>query len=131
MKKILFISLTIISAAMAACSKHRGDIEDTTPRATIQFMNPTDGAVYNANDSVSIRAFAVSTATIHGYDIIIRKADDTTKLYFAHIHDHNDTIQVSKQWKPTVNNTSLQAELVLYLDHDGHTGHKKVNFRIQ
>jgi hypothetical protein len=73
----------------------------------------------------------VSSATIHGYDIVIRKTGDTGKLYFKRVHDHNDTLHISTKWKPDVTNTDLQAEVILYLDHDGHTGNKKVTFRIQ
>lgn len=131
MKKIFLIVNTLIVFSISACTKHKDDVEDTTPKASIQFYNPTQNAVYKSTDSVAIEAKAISTATIHGYDIVIRKAEDTSRLYFKHIHDHNDTLNVASKWSPTVANTSLQVEIVLYLDHDGHTGSKKVNFRVQ
>ena len=129
--KTTIVLAFIIMISMAACTKHANDIEDTSPKSTIQISQPTAGAIFNSSDSISIQAAAVSTATIHGYDIIIRKADDTTKLYFKHIHDHNATLDINHKWKPEISNTALQMELVLYLDHDGHTGNKKVNFRVQ
>ena len=130
MKRTLLMAF-IVTSLMTACTKHVDDIEDTTPKATIQISQPTAGAVFNSQDSISIQATAIATATIHGYDIIIRKAEDSTKLYFKHIHDHNDTLNINHRWKPAISNTSLQMELVLYLDHDGNTGNKKVNFRVQ
>jgi len=130
MKRTILMAF-IITISIAACTKRASDIEDTSPKATIQILQPTAGAIFNSNDSISIQATAVSTATIHGYDIIIRRAEDTAKLYFKHIHDHNDTLAINHKWKPAISNTSLQLELVLYLDHDGNTGNKKVNFRVQ
>ena len=127
--KIVMAFLIILS--MVACAKHANDIEDNTPKATIQILNPTAGTVFSSNDSISIQATAVATATIHGYDIIIRKAEDSAKLYFKHIHDHNDTLAINHKWKPDASNTALQMELVLYLDHDGHTANKKVSFRVE
>ena|SRR5688572_16295618 len=129
--KTTILMAFVITISIAACTKHANDLEDTRPKATIQVLNPTAGAVFNSNDSISIQATAVATATVHGYDIIFRKAEDTTKLYFKHIHDHNDTLAINHKWKPGISNTSLQMELVLYLDHDGNTANKKVNFSVQ
>ena len=129
--KTTILTAFIITISIAACTKHANDIEDNTPKATIQILNPTAGTVFSSNDSISIQATAVATATIHGYDIIIRKAEDSAKLYFKHIHDHNDTLAINHKFKPDASNTALQMELVLYLDHDGHTANKKVNFRVQ
>ena len=68
----------------------------------------------------------------NGYDIIIRKLNDTTKLYFKNVHDHNDTLSINQKWKNTITTqTNMEAEIVLYLDHDGHTGSKKAFFKIQ
>ena len=129
--KTTIVMAFIITILMAACTKHVNDIEDTVPKATIQVLQPTAGAVFNSNHSISIQATAVATATIHGYDIIIRKAEDSAKLYFKHIHDHNDTLAINHKFKPDASNTALQMELVLYLDHDGHTANKKVSFRVE
>lgn len=131
MKKLFSIYASVLLVSLIACSKHKDDIEDTVPKATIQFFQPTQGAVYSSSDSVSIQATAIAAATIHGYDIIVRKAEDTAKLYFKHVHDHNDTLHINRKWKPEISNASLQVELVLYLDHDGNTGNKKVNFQVQ
>jgi hypothetical protein len=68
---------------------------------------------------------------IHGYDIIIRKGEDTSQIYFRHVHDHKNVLEISHKWKAERGNANLQVELVLYLDHDGHTGNKKVGFRVQ
>lgn len=129
MKKIIFF--LAIPAFITACAKHNDDVEDATPQATIVFGSPAQGAVYNFGDSVLIRGTAVSTATVHGYDLIIRKAPDTAKLYFTHFHDHNDTLLINTKWKADVSGAALQAEVILYLDHDGHTASRKVGFEVK
>lgn len=131
MKKLLSIVTTFLFLAVLSCTKHKDDIEDTAPTATVQFFEPTMGSTFKMGDSVSIQALAVSAATIHGYDLVIRKAKDTTKLYFKHVHDHNDTIQVNRKWKADISNATLEAELVFYLDHDGHIATKKAGFQVQ
>ncbi|MDB5208278.1 MAG: hypothetical protein JWR72_3353 [Flavisolibacter sp.] len=131
MKKIFFISSSFITLIALSCTKHANDLEETMPRATIQILSPLAGAVYNSGDSVNIKAVAISTASIHGYDLIIRRANDTAQLYFNHVHEHNDTLQIDTRWKAAISNVSLEAEIVLYLDHDGHTGMKKTNFKVK
>ena len=131
MKQILsFLLLT--GLFFTACTKHKDDVEDTSPKANIQFESPTQGGFYQSGDSIIIKGNASYTSTLHGYDLIIRKITDTTKLYFQHFHDHKAAVQINTKWKAeNISNTNLQAELVLYLDHEGHTDSKKVGFSIR
>lgn len=130
MKKI--VSAIILSAfLLAACTKHNDDLEDLSPKATIQFESPTAGAFYNLGDSVLIKGTASYTSTIHGYDLIVRKASDTATLFFVHVHEHKADLQINTKWKADVSNANLQAEVVLYLDHDGHTDSRKVGFSVR
>ena len=115
----------------SSCAKHQGDVEENIPVATIRFANPVQGAVYLASDSVLIQGTAISTATIHGYDLIIKRADDTASLYRQKIHDHNDTLLIARKWKPQSElSGQMEASVILYLDHEGHTKIQKVGFAI-
>ena len=126
------ISTSILSVILfTACTKHSEDVEDRSPKADIQFESPTTGAFYNSGDSVLIKGTASYTSTIHGYDLIIRKASDTATLFFAHVHDHKADLQINTKWKADVSRTNLQAEVVLYLDHEGHTDSRKVGFSVR
>jgi hypothetical protein len=131
---------TIISAmifipaacSLLSCSKHNGDIEENIPSASIMVANPVANAVYNNNDSVNIQAVAISSAVIHGYDVTIKRPNDTTVLFFNHVHDHNDTLYISQKWKNTTNEVAdFEAQVSLDLDHEGHTSTKKVRFKMQ
>jgi hypothetical protein len=134
MRKIFLSPMlfAIILTAVVSCTKHQDDVRENIPLHTINFTSPTLTATYRSADSIAIRATAISTATIHGYDIIVRKLNDTTKLYFKNVHDHNDTLSINQKWKNNITTqTNMEAEIVLYLDHEGHTGSKKASFRIQ
>ena len=128
--KFYFSFISII--VLLSCTKHRDDVEERIPVATINFSSPTALSIYKFGDSVSIEGIAISTTTVHGYDVIVKKANDTTKLFFQHGHDHNDTLFINKKWKNTITTpTDLEAQIILYLDHDGHTGTKKARFKVQ
>jgi hypothetical protein len=127
---ILFFIITLV--LLISCTKHKGDIEENLPVAIINFESPTLSSVYSNGDSVTIKGTAISTATMHGYDIIIRKVNDTTTVFFKHIHDHNDTLSINQKWKNNVSvAATMEAQVVLYLDHEGHTGTKKAYFKVQ
>ena len=133
MKLIFFFIFSFISiVTLPSCTKHRDDFEERIPVAIINFDSPTASSIYNNGDSVLIKANAVSTETVHGYDVIIKKVNDTTKLFFLHVHDHNDTLLINKKWKNTLTGpANMEAQIILYLDHDGHTGTKKAAFKVQ
>jgi hypothetical protein len=127
---ILFFFIALV--LLISCTKHKGDIEENLPVATINFESPTLSSVYSNGDSVTIKGTAISTATVHGYDIIIRKVNDTTTLFFKHVHDHNDTLFINQKWKNNMSvEATMEAQVILYLDHEGHTGTKKAYFKVQ
>ena len=130
MKYLLISILTL--ATIYSCSKHKGDIEEYIPTAGIVFSNPVPNTVYHPGDTVFIKGTAISTAVIHGYDIAIRKVNDTTTLFFINKHDHNDTLQINQSWKnELVQPASLEATVTLYLDHEHHTYTRKLGFRVE
>ena len=120
-----------LSLLLSSCAKHQGDVEENIPAATIHFTSPVQGTVYLAGDSVVIKGIAISTATIHGYDLVIKRANDTASLYRQKIHDHNDTLLIARKWKPQSELSGhLEASVILYLDHEEHTKMQKVGFAI-
>lgn len=128
-KHIAFFLCAIL--LLTACTKHNDDVEDTSPTANLQFESPVIGAMYNSGDSILIKGSATFTSAMHGYDVIIRKTGDTSKLFFQHFHDHGAALQFKTKWKADIGNASLQAEVVLYLDHAGNTGTQKVGFSVK
>jgi hypothetical protein len=134
-KTFAILSLhTLLLTAFFSCTKHAGDVvEEAVPSATFAFSSPTAGAVYQSGDSVLIQGIAISTETIHGYEIDIKNGTDTSVVYFSeHVHDHNDTIVINKKWKNTLPAaTNLRVDVTLHLDHDGHTLRKAVGFSTQ
>lgn len=132
MKNIFSVLVILSSLMVASCTKHRDDVPQNIPDYTINFSSPTISSIYQNGDSVTIQAVGISSETVHGYDIIIKKPNDTTKIFFQHVHDHNDTLYINQKWKNTFTvATNLEAQVILYLDHDGHTGTKKAGFRVE
>ena len=134
-RSIIFISL--IALISVAC-KHEPFDEDNDqgsqeiPASTLTITNPPPNTVFGISETVNIRARAVSTADIHGYDLVIRQAGVTTPVLFEHIHDHNDTVLIDYNWKVTTPaGSSLDAEVTIYLDHQGNTKSARVPFRVQ
>jgi hypothetical protein len=128
--------IAVLCLLFVSCDKNDSEPEapEALPLATIKFSSPSPNTVYNNGDSIAITATAISTESIHGYDLAIRNAGDTTSsLYFIHIHDHNDTIYINEKWKSAVASlpANLNAEIVIYVDHNGHTQKEKVGFRVQ
>jgi hypothetical protein len=130
MKSIFLMALS--GFILLSCTKHKGDYEASIPVASIVFATPTEGSNYHLADSIPIQARCISTGTIHGCDVTIRKAGDTTVYFSSHIHDHNDTLNIRQVWKNTFSeSTSLEVRITLFLDHEGHTLTKKTGFRVQ
>jgi hypothetical protein len=120
---------------LAACGKHASDIEvpeDVLPTATLELSQPSANGVYRNGDTVRFTGRAISTASIHGYDVYIRKANDTTEIFYNHIHDHNDTINIDTYWiNDRATALDLEGTIMLYLDHDGHVLKKTIPFKTQ
>ncbi len=106
-------------------------MDEQTPTATLTFSNPTEGAVYHTGDSVLIQAQATAAGEMHGYEVSIRNAGDTSQVYFLqHVHTHGNTIVINQGWKDTLATTThLEVAVLLTLDHDGHTSYKSVHVK--
>ncbi|HUQ97314.1 MAG TPA: hypothetical protein VM010_06590 [Chitinophagaceae bacterium] len=120
----------LIVMVLVACSKHAGDVEAPVATALLTHTSPTEGAAYKTGDSVWIKGLAIAPHEIHGYELSIRSATDTSVVYYSeHIHDHNDTITINQKWKNTLATPAhLQAGVTLILDHDGNTATKTAAF---
>jgi hypothetical protein len=131
----LWLKLGVVPVVMMGCmhSKIQPADDDIIPVVTISVFSPTEGSVLSINDSVSIKAQAISNAPLHGYDLIIKQANDTTTYLFTHLHDHEgDTINIDQKWKGSLQGpANLEAVLTVYLDHELHTKSGKVQFRIE
>ena len=132
-----FLSCFAVSSlllSLSACSKHAGDVAPApeSAGAVLTVAYPTVNAVYRNGDTVRVIAQAIAPNTIHGYEVGIYPASDSTQLYYTHVHDHNDTLRIDQYW---VNDRtaaqSLEARITLTLDHEGHQLVRRIPFRVQ
>jgi len=130
-KRFIAIGCLISATTFFACTKHDGDVEEPIPTATLTFSNPTAGAAYHTGDSVLIQGLAAASAEMHGYEVSVKNAADTSVVYFSQeVHEHSDTLLINQGWKDTLTTaTNLQVEVTLILDHDGHTSTKSVGIK--
>jgi len=130
--RINLLVLIFATVVVASCKKHVTEDDHHIPVATIEIISPAAGANYHRGDNVMIQARAVSTEQLHGYDIFISKANDTTTYFFEHIHDHNDTVMINAVWLASITAPAdLEANITIYLDHELHTAKKKVAFKVE
>jgi hypothetical protein len=127
-----YSSLLIVLAGtiLTACTKHKGDIADHVPVASLAIVKPVEGSVFSVGDTVVITGTAISDENIHGYDVIVKKANDTATYFSVHIHDHNDTLVINQKWKVSVSKSALEALITVVLDHDGHALTRRAGFGV-
>jgi hypothetical protein len=134
MQKVVptLICLTLI---LINCTQRHDDllqVREAIPTASLTIISPRQDINYTKGDSISVKALAISTDELHGYDIGIYDAGTGVNLYYTHIHDHRDTLLIDEKWKSELGSPSaLAAEVTIYLDHEGHTKKERVNFTIQ
>ena len=125
----------ILIACFTACTQRHSDlleVHETIPVATISFQAPKADSTYTKGDSINIRATAISTENLHGYDLALYDANTGANLYFIHIHDHNDTIQINEKWKSELSSPpNIVTEVTVYLDHLNHTKKERVGFKLR
>ncbi len=116
---------------LPGCEKHKDDIKEHIPNASLVVYSPAENSEILAGDRIHIFAKAISEETIHGYDISIKKLNDTLTYYSSHVHDHNDTLIIDQKWKDTISSpVMVEAIISLVLDHDNHLLVKRVPFKI-
>ncbi|RYZ24553.1 MAG: hypothetical protein EOO16_00170 [Chitinophagaceae bacterium] len=127
------IGFALLLFSIGACTKHAGDLlaPDEPAQAVLNVAQPTAGGEYRPGDTVRIVAEAIAPATIHGYDVAIVPVNDSTRLFYAQVHQHNDTLQISHFW---VNDQAaakeLEVRITLTLDHEGNTLVRRIPFRV-
>src|SRR5688572_24358752 len=132
MKFNLTLLFTLLVIGFSACEKHRFDKIPVTEPYILYFDSPLKDATFSTGDSIKISGMAIYKQSIHGYDIKLREVNDTSLLYFTHIHDHNDTLHINHTWKNNLTGSrNIEAEIIIYLDHDGNIGSKKTSFYLQ
>jgi hypothetical protein len=121
--------LTVLFTAVS-CTKHAGEKEEAAASASLNITFPTTNQVISQQDSIRISASAIAVTVMHGYDLYLTKRSDTVKLVTVSVHDHNDTLLIDKKLAPQPAG-NYDAHILLKLDHDGNTLHKKVSFSTQ
>ncbi|RYD95204.1 MAG: hypothetical protein EOP50_08355 [Sphingobacteriales bacterium] len=126
MKHISCITILLLSAA---CSKHSGDTTEQPADVRFDNVTPVINSHYAPGDTVWLQARAISATVLHAYEVSVQRAGDTAHLFFADVHDHNDTLDINQYW---VNDqpagTALRATFSVVLNHEGDRAEQVVPF---
>ena len=99
---------------------------------TVTIASPDINTVYSLHDSILVKGTAISAHTLHGYNVVIKSATDTTVYFSQHVHDHNDTLVLNHKWKGAfTKGEDLEAQVSFVLDHNGNTFTKTVPFKVR
>jgi hypothetical protein len=125
--------LTSLLTTLLGCTKDSADEEEPIVTATITINSPGEGAVFHNGDSIIVEGTAVGTGVLHGYEISIRKANESSNpYYFQHIHNHSSTIQFREGWKNNLTApTNLEVVVDVIVDHEGNKNSKKFGIRVE
>ena len=129
MKFSLFILLFTAAIFFSACSRDNEEI--FLPVAEITMYAPLSNAIIHPGDTIYIDALATSSASLHGYELAIRKPGGSN-LYFQHYHDHNDTLIIKDKWKNTLSPPGeLELWISVILDHEDHGKNKVIPLEVR
>lgn len=128
MNRLFYYSSLLVFTILISCSRHPGDGGEKAS-VSIQFLSPGAGAMFQNGDSILVEANIQGTSTLHGYEVWIRKANDTTTYFYQHVHDHSQSIMARHIWKNTINGpANMEVIITVPLDHDGNTATKRAGF---
>lgn len=128
--KSLFAAFVIICSFLTvACKDDHDHEEDPQPTATITFTSPSTNSAFNGGQTITVAGKIEAAQQIHGYKIIIRNLTTNSETVIKDAHDHNTAVDFTADWTNNVTTHSdMEAEVVVTLDHDGHTASQKVSF---
>jgi len=96
-KYALLLLCIVCTTTFFACTKHSDDVDEPIPTATLTIARPTEGAVYHTGDSVLVQALATANGEMHGYEVAIRNASDTSVVYFSkHVHEDGNSLLIDQ-----------------------------------
>jgi hypothetical protein len=129
MKFYFLVIFSILVILFSGCSRDNEEI--FLPVAEITMYAPLPNAIIYPGDTVFIDALATSSASLHGYELAIRKSG-ASNLYFQHYHDHTDTLRIKDKWKNTLTQTGeLELWISVILDHEDHRKNKIIPLEVR
>jgi len=94
---------------------------DTATNITLNWAQPAEGSTVKKGDTLRIEGTATHTSEMHGYEVVISKASDTTvAIHTGDGHVHGTTIVISEKWKNDLpDTTKLMVKLTVAKSHSG------------
>lgn len=132
MKPFFIITILVSSISLTACKKDKSpatddSIEEDHPTAVITITSPHENDTIQGNFVVT--GTIVGTGNLHGYQVTVTNALNDSIIYQNDIDDHVADFTINQSvTNPYTTYTPVKLEVVVALDHDGHTATKTVHF---
>jgi len=132
MKKLHALSLIVLSTIFVACENENDEPAPAQEKTTVAFLSPTEGGVYNENDTLWIQVNLKSQEDLHDFSFEIKNLTNGTTDFSYSGHTHGNEINSKLPYIPIVNADSDMELWVRNKDHDGVLiVEKKVSFKVK
>jgi hypothetical protein len=124
MKIYILAIYVLIIFVFSFCKKdhdHEDHNHDTEKKISMNWAQPAEGSRVKFGDTLRIEGIATHSSEMHGYEVAIYKASDTsTVLYPASEHTHGTELKISKKWVCGLSDsTKLLVKLTVAKSHSG------------
>lgn len=127
MKKLLYISLLTISAAVVSCKKEDQTEEEYEPAAVPTFTidTPIENQSFAYGDTIKITGTITSETDMHGYNVRLIDLSTNMNLVDKVYHEHGNSFTFSESKKITVSDTTQMTIIIdAAIDHEGNIATK-------
>lgn len=127
MKKIQFLILVLI--LLVGCKKETPIKEVKEP--IFSWESPSDNQIFNAGDTLFIRAIITAEDELHGYEVKLKNESNQQLPINQGYHVHGTTISVNEQHIFSGNTASnFEIEISAAIDHSGtnRTWKRKISY---
>lgn len=130
MKYNYLLALAIL-ALLASCQRS-DDVAPDAANVTITVANPAEGQTFRHGDTVFVNAAVQYVSELHGYELTISDAADSTVFFSEDDHVHDDHFSISRYWVDTLRQPAdLEVRLTAEIDHNGHEASKTIRIKSQ
>lgn len=118
MIKQISIVTGFIAISLGACHQ-KSEIVPASAVVTINMLSPAEGQVYQAGDTVWMRADVSYSTQMHGYALTVEDTSDSNIFYDEEEHVHNDHFSINSYWVATSATPNiLQVKLAVAASHE-------------
>jgi len=128
--RLMWFTAIILALTLYGCAQKKEDVAPDSSQVKITIQSPAEGQTFRTGDTVFLKALVNYVSEMHGYELTLRNAADSTVLYENDQHVHTDNFNIADYWIDTLSGPAdIRLTLSAEIDHEGHSASKDVNFK--